>query len=89
MFSAEYQTYVNELGLVLRSRNLAQVKDFYRKWKDKMELGPLPVDDALEAQMHQMICEFPSLSNLHAESRAWLLEHGFSPQVEKSGKKPT
>lgn len=81
---AEYQTYVNELGDVLRTRDLARLKAFYLQWKDKMELGPLPSDSQFEAQMHQMICEFPSLSDLHAESRKWLLEHGFTPQVEKT-----
>ncbi len=89
MFSADYQNYVNELGQVLRTRDLSKVKEFYIKWKEKMELPPLPADGALEAQMHQLICEFPSLADLHAESTKWLLEHGFLPQVEKSGKKTT
>jgi hypothetical protein len=87
VFAEEYQKYVNELGEALRSRELSQVKELYLKWKDKMELPPLPSDAALEAQMHQLICEFPSLADLHAESRAWLLAHGYSPQVEQSGKK--
>lgn len=87
MFAEEYQKYVNELGLVLRFRNLPALKEFYGKWKEKMELPPMPSDDALEAQMHQMICEFPSLADLHAESQAWLLAHGVSTQVEKSEKK--
>lgn len=87
MFAEEYQKYVNELGLVLRSRNLSQLKDFYLKWKEKMELGPLPAEEVLEAQMHQMICEFPSLADLHAKSKKWLLEHGFAVHVEKSEKK--
>ncbi|MCI0595813.1 MAG: hypothetical protein L0Z48_04640 [candidate division Zixibacteria bacterium] len=87
MFSEEYQNYVNELGQVLRRRDLSALKEFYIKWKEKMELGPLPSDEALEAQMHQMICEFPSLADLHAESQKWLLEHGFTPQVEQSEKK--
>ena len=78
---------MNELGLVLRSRDLPALKEFYLKWKERMELGPLPSDAALEAQMHQMICEFPSLADLHAESQAWLLAHGYFPQVEKSEKK--
>lgn len=89
MFAEEYQNYVNELGQVLRTRDLAQIKALYSKWKEKMELPPLPSDEALEAQMHQMICEFPSLADLHAESQKWLLEHGNSSQVEKSGKKPS
>ena len=84
MFSEEYQNYVNELGLILRTRDLPQIKEFYAKWKERMELPSIPADDVLEAQMHQLICEFPSLSDLHAESRKWLLEHGVSPQVEKS-----
>ncbi|MGH8003515.1 MAG: hypothetical protein ACRECJ_02165 [Limisphaerales bacterium] len=89
MFSEEYQNYVNELGEVLRSRELPLVKEFYVKWKEKMELPPMPSDPALEAQMHQLICEFPSLADLHAESKKWLLEHGFLPQAEESGQKTT
>ena len=87
MFAEEYQKYVNELGEVLRARDLSLLKEFYLKWREKMELPPMPADAALEAQMHQMICEFPSLADLHAESQAWLLAHGVSTQVEKSEKK--
>lgn len=89
MFPEEYQNYVNELGQVLRSRDVSLLKEFYLKWKEKMELPPLPSDSDLEAQMHQMICEFPSLSDLHAESRKWLLEHDVSPPVEKSDTQTT
>ncbi|HXF49223.1 MAG TPA: hypothetical protein VNL73_07345 [Verrucomicrobiae bacterium] len=87
MFAEEYQKYVNELGLVLRARDLSLLKEFYGQWKEKMELPPMPTDSTLEAQMHQLICEFPSLSDLHAESQAWLLAHGYLPQAEKSEKK--
>jgi hypothetical protein len=86
MFGEEYQKYVNELGEVLRSRDLALVKTLYLKWKERMELPSLPSDADLEAQMHQMICEFPSLADLHAESRKWLVEHGFTVQVERIDK---
>ena len=89
MFSEEYQNYVNELGLILRTRDLPQVKEFYIKWKERMELPPIPADVVLDVLMHQLICEFPSLSDLHAESKKWLLEHGFSPQVEQSDQKAT
>ena len=82
MFPKDYQTYVNELAETLRARDLARVKEFYLRWKEKMELRPLPPDELLEAQMHQMICEFPSLSDLQAESRRWLLEHGSPVPVE-------
>ncbi len=87
MFAEEHQKYVNELGEVLRLRDLAQLKEFYIKWKERMELPPIPVDEVLEAQMHQLICEFPSLADLHAESRKWLLEHGFATQVETPDQK--
>lgn len=86
MFAEEYQNYVNELGQVLRSRDLSLLKEFYLKWKEKMELPPLPADADLEAQMHQMICEFPSLADLQAESQKWLVEHGFTVQVERIDK---
>ena len=84
MFPEEYQTYVNELGEILRTKDWARVKAFYLEWKDKMELAPLPPDDQFEVQMRQMICEFPSLSDLHAESRKWLLEHGYTVQIENA-----
>lgn len=82
MLPEEYQTYVNELGEVLRTKDLTQIKEFHIKWREKMELALLPHDNQLEAQMHQMICEFPSLSDLHAESQRWLLEHGYNVQIE-------
>jgi len=88
VFPEEYQTYVNELGQILRTRDVAQVKEFYILWKDRMELPPIPADDVLEAQMHQLICEFPSLSDLHAASRGWLLEHGFAAPRESAGFSP-
>jgi len=77
---------VNEIGQVLRTRDLPQVKEFYIKWKERMELPPMPADDLLEAQMHQLICEFPSLSDLHDESRNWLVRHGYTVQVENAEK---
>lgn len=84
MFPEEYQTYVNELGETLRTKNLRLVKELHQKWLEKMELAPLPPDDQLEAHIHQLICEFPSLSDLHADSRKWLLEHGYAVHVEGS-----
>ncbi|MCI0331280.1 MAG: hypothetical protein L0196_10140 [candidate division Zixibacteria bacterium] len=88
MFPEEYQTYVNGLAQVLRTRDPAQVREFYLQWKERMELPPLPENDVLEAQMHQMICEFPSLSDLHSESRSWLLAHGFAAPVESADDSP-
>jgi hypothetical protein len=67
--------YVREIAVVLRTRNLDNVKTFYRKWKQSMEMDPMPDDRHLEIDMHKMICELPALEDLHAESLEWLKTH--------------
>ena len=64
--------YVRELAVILRTRNLDYVKQFYRKWEAAMEMEPMPDDRQLEIDMHKMICELPALEDLHAESIAFL-----------------
>ena len=68
--------YVRELGVILRSQDLAKVKSFYRRWQDVMEMAPMPDDAKLEMDMHKMILELPALSDMHADSMAWLEERG-------------
>lgn len=68
--------YVREIAVVLRTRDLDQVKRFYRRWQDAMGLGPMPDDQRLEIDMHKMILELPALHDLHAASMAWLEAHG-------------
>ena len=68
--------YVRELAAALRTRDLENVKSFYRRWEQAMELVPMPDDRELEIDMHKMILELPALADLHDESLAWLAEHG-------------
>jgi len=67
--------YVRELAVILRTRNLDYVKQFYRKWEEVMEMDPMPDDRQLEIDMHKMICELPALEDLHAESIEFLKAH--------------
>ena len=66
--------YVREIAVVLRTRDLAQLKVFYRQWETIMDLPPMPADRQLEIDMHKMILELPALSDMHAASLAWLAE---------------
>jgi Fe-S-cluster formation regulator IscX/YfhJ len=68
--------YIREIAVVLRTRNLDRVKDFYRKWQEVMEMSPMPDDGQLEIDMHKMICELPDLEDLHEESLEFLKAHG-------------
>ncbi len=67
--------YVREIAVVLRTRDLGQIKTFYRKWEKAMDMVPMPDDRQLEIDMHKMICELPALADLHDESVAWLTAH--------------
>ncbi|HEX9750465.1 MAG TPA: hypothetical protein VGB22_04125 [candidate division Zixibacteria bacterium] len=66
--------YVREIAVVLRTRNLDNVKRFYHRWQSAMEMAPMPDDRQLEIDMHKMILELPALEDLHDESLAWLKE---------------
>ena len=68
--------YVRELSVVLRTRNLDNVKSFYRRWERVMDMVPMPDDRQLEIDMHKMILELPALADMHADSLAWLAERG-------------
>ncbi|MEW5701170.1 MAG: hypothetical protein AB1792_02950 [Candidatus Zixiibacteriota bacterium] len=66
--------YVRELAVVLRTKDLANVKSFYRRWEGIMDMAPMPDDRQLEIDMHKMILELPALTDMHADSLAWLAE---------------
>lgn len=68
--------YVREIAVVLRTRDLNEVKRFYHRWEGAMELPPRPDDQQLEIDMHKMLIELPALEDLHADSLAWLEERG-------------
>ena len=68
--------YVREIAVILRTRDLENVKAFYRKWQHVMDMMPMPDDAQLEIDMHKMILELPALEDLHEESLAFLSERG-------------
>ena len=76
--------YVREIAVVLRTRDLAQIKTFYRRWEKIMDLPPMPGDRQLEIDMHKMILELPALADLHAGSLAWLAERGETWDVREN-----
>jgi len=73
--------YVRELAVILRTRNLDYVKQFYRKWEEVMGMVPMPDDRQLEIDMHKMICELPALEDLHKESIEFLKAHDLAWNV--------
>jgi hypothetical protein len=75
--------YVRELTEVLATRDLAQVKLFYQRWQDSMDLPPMPDNKRLEEDMHLMILELPGLSHLHRSSQTWLLERGVTVKIRQ------
>lgn len=68
--------YVREIAVVLRTRDLGEVRKFYHRWEGAMDMDPMPGELQLEIDMHKMIAELPALEDLHAESLAWLEKHG-------------
>ncbi len=73
--------YVRELTEVLATRDLKQVKRFYRQWQQAMDLPPMPDDRRLKEDMHLMILELPGLAHLHAGSQHWLLKRGVAVKI--------
>jgi len=81
MLGDDARQYVRELTEVLATLDLEQVKVFYRKWADAMELPPLPDDQKLEEDMYLMVLELPGLAMLHRTAQEWLSAHGLAVEI--------
>ena len=85
------QSYVHEMGRVLRDRNLEALRQFLARSAQERndpgeatEIQGIPAAD-LEARMHKMIMARPDLQDLHDESSKWLIAHGFKPLRRREG----
>ena len=77
--------YVRQMGGVLRKNDVAALRDFLAASAEErndpgeaMEIRGIPEAD-MEARMHKMIVARKDLEDIHAESREWLVAHGFRP----------
>ncbi|MDO8683130.1 MAG: hypothetical protein Q7N50_06580 [Armatimonadota bacterium] len=78
-------SYVQQMGRVLRKRDVAALRDFLIQAamerndpSEAEEIKGIPEAD-LEVRMHKMIMARKDLHDLHEESRKWLIAHGFRP----------
>ena len=76
-----YQAYLDEQAEVLRTRNPRAVQAFikqHNRWFQPAFLKMNEDLDLVELSMHKLICARKDLSDLHAESQAWLTARGYS-----------
>ena len=79
--SADDRSYVQQLGGVLRQRDVAGLRAFLEaqagRYGDQHQVDAIrgQSDAEIEALLHRMIVSRPDLSSLHAESRRWLARH--------------
>jgi hypothetical protein len=78
-------SYVQQMAAVLRKRDVAALREFLVTAANERndagevaEIQGIPEAD-LEARMHKMIMARKDLSDMHDESRKWLIAHGFTP----------
>lgn len=77
--------YYRDLFAVLRTRNPSSLQFFIRS-----HATMFPVDmvckvkhdvDLAELMMHKMILAIPTLSDLQEESKMWLIDRGYKPEL--------
>lgn len=70
--------YVKELGEVLKTADIEELKKFARKHGQDLSKE----DEILEIWMHKMICTRTDMpEELKKESREWLVSRGYSPFI--------
>ncbi|SRR5579884_3646195 len=87
----EYANFRQRLDSVLRTLNVKQVQEFLiaeNQWQPGQPANP-------EYAMWMMIAGSPTLSDLHAQAREWLVSHGYESEAKavlsrgtKQGTKP-
>src|SRR5438876_10049278 len=85
------QTYVEQLGSVLRSQDPARLREFLissaREFGDAEQVARVERQSApeIETLMHRMILARPDLADLHRASQVWLAEAGQPPGPNGGG----
>lgn len=87
----EYASFRQRLDTVLRTLDFKRVQEFLiaeNQWQPGQPANP-------EFAMWMMIAGSPTLSDLHAQARAWLISHGYETEAKavlsrgnKQGAKP-
>jgi hypothetical protein len=76
------QSYVTQLGAVLRRRDPQRLRQFLldsaRRFGDDKQVADVEgkTPGELEELLHRMILARPDLKDLHPASRAWMFRHG-------------
>jgi hypothetical protein len=77
------QTYAERLSAVLRTKNAGALRTFLAESAENRdpdyveEIKAIP-DEEMEKRMYKMIAARPDLSDMHAEARKWLKDHGIA-----------
>ena len=73
-------TYVKQLSIVLRKRDIDALREFLREEASTRDpLMAAEIDEIsdcdLETRMYKMILARPDLSDIHSDARRWMNEH--------------
>ncbi len=74
----EYASFRQRLDAVLRTLEVQQVTDFLiaeKQWQPGQPANP-------EFAMWMMIAGSPTLKDLHAQARTWLIDHGHTEDAQ-------
>lgn len=75
--------WVKERDKVVKTYDVNQFKNFFRKWQNKGiydKSMPLPADETIELAMRKMVCHMANATDTEKkEAEQWLYQHGRSP----------
>ncbi|MEN6520862.1 MAG: hypothetical protein ABFD46_06905 [Armatimonadota bacterium] len=80
--------YIKGLLTILKKRDVDALRDFLREEAqarnpEKLEEINYISDEDLEARMYKMILLRQELSDLHADARRWIREHGIEVKFQQ------
>jgi hypothetical protein len=90
---ASDRDYVEQLGVVLRTRDPAALRGFLSaqaaRFGDERQVAQIDGQslDEIETLMHRMTLARSDLSEYHAASRAWLMARGIQPPAIDRGRR--
>ena len=73
--------YENELRTVLAQRDWVALREFTRKHNQVPDDVYQQPQHFWEVLLHKLTCSRIDLLGLHDDSRAWLNEHGYTPDL--------
>ena len=76
--SEKLGNYAEELGKVLKTKDIKKLRKFCKKWGLEVPKD----DEVLEIAMHKGICARTDMPlDLKTESMLWLMERGYTPRI--------